>query len=82
MGKALREYLCDGADTDKATLLKAVLAEYLCMTLFLFFTIGTISSNCHAGDVAAASGSEKALVGSEHPLINRTPLPCIGPSWR
>ena len=53
------------------TLAKAVLAEYFCMTLFLFFTIGTISSNCHAGDIAAASGTSKTLTSSEH--LNRTP---------
>lgn len=66
MGKALREYLYDEGDLDKRTLLKAVLAEYFCMTLFLFFAIGTISSNCHAGDIAAASGQEKSLQSSEH----------------
>ena len=67
MGKALREYLCDVADIDRKTLAKAVLAEYFCMTLFLFFTIGTISSNCHAGDIVAASGAQsKTLQSSEH----------------
>ena len=61
----MQKYIFDEA--DKSTLFKAVLTEYFCMTLFLFFTIGTISSNCHAGDVASASGaSSKALEGSKH----------------
>ena len=62
----IRDHLVHGTDSDKRTLAKAVLAEYFCMTLFLFFTIGTISSNCHAGDIAAASGTSNTLTSSEH----------------
>lgn len=47
---------------------QAVLAEYLVTTLFLFITIGTVSSNCHTGDnitQSSTSGADKSLTSGE-----------------
>jgi hypothetical protein len=47
---------------------QAVVAEYLVTTLFLFLTIGTLSSNCHTGDnvkLNTSSGVDKSLVSGE-----------------
>ena len=79
----IQKHLWHDQDTDRSSLAKAVLAEYFCMTLFLFFAIGTISSNCHAGDIVAASGAgSKTLTSSEPPqlLTSQTPCQCTVPS--
>ena len=60
----------DRADRG-ATLAKAVVAEYLAVTLFMFWAIGTISSNCHSTDVFKLSGApNKSLIGSEQPAVH------------
>jgi hypothetical protein len=76
---ALSSFIYDTADEDHLTLLKAVLAEFLCMTLFLFFTIGTISSTCHTADNLPLSGAaDKSLVGGELYPVHMAVL-CAGP---
>lgn len=58
----------DDTDRDLVTLGKAVVAEYLSVTLFLFFTIGTISSNCHSTDLfKLSSAPDKSLIGCAQP---------------
>ena len=39
---SLPSFIYDAPDRDIFTLLKALCAEYFCMTCFLFFTIGTV----------------------------------------
>ncbi|CAL8463398.1 g2932 [Coccomyxa elongata] len=56
-----QEILIDEQDKSWGTLIKAVVAEYAVTTLFLFFTIGTVSSNCHTADNASHAGADKSL---------------------
>ncbi|KAK9917142.1 hypothetical protein WJX75_001261 [Coccomyxa subellipsoidea] len=56
-----QDVIIDEQDKSWATLTKAVVAEYAVTTMFLFITIGTVSSNCHTLDNASHSGADKSL---------------------
>lgn len=61
ISRFFKDVLIDDQDRSWTTLAKAVVAEYAVTTMFLFFTIGTVSSNCHTLDNASRSGADKSL---------------------
>ena len=66
---SLPSFIYDAPDRDIVTLLKALCAEYFCMTCFLFFTIGTISSQCHTADLSKEAGApDRSLTDREYVL--------------